>query len=401
MELSLLSGLFKMQCSLYHIPFYIYENNVRLAAFEPFTIDCDLITRYLPSLIGTTEPLNYLITNDLLMFGHVRDLTSGYDIIIGPVQISKITETNIKSIIIKYRLAIGIEYIHQIEQFFDAARKYSFDQFIPIICIIHGFINNQLVSYSELVNKADDKSLNEDVNMRMIHAVQEHTYDEIPRRNNYNLESEIMFYISHGMTDKINKMSFTRHDMPNLASDSLRHYKNAVIILNTLSQRAAINGGLDPETSYQLGEIYIQKIESARDVNTLTNISQKLLIDYSERVASFKHPQTNHDKINEAMHYIRENCQKRLMVEDIAEIVGLSKEYLSSKFIQATGITLPNYINQQKITEAKQLLHFTDLSLSEIAEYLSFSSQSYFQSIFKNMTGYTPTEYRKQSKQQI
>jgi AraC-like DNA-binding protein len=98
------------------------------------------------------------------------------------------------------------------------------------------------------------------------------------------------------------------------------------------------------------------------------------------------------------MHYIRENYQKRLKVEEVAEAVGLSKEYLSSKFKQVAGIALPDYINQQKIGEAKQLLHFTDMSLSEISQYLSFSSQSYFQTVFKNLTGDTPMEYRIKNK---
>jgi AraC-like DNA-binding protein len=98
------------------------------------------------------------------------------------------------------------------------------------------------------------------------------------------------------------------------------------------------------------------------------------------------------------MHYVRENYQKRLTVEEIANEVGFSKEYLSTKFHQITGITLPTYINQQKITEAKQLLHFTTMSLSEISEYLSFSSQSYFQTIFKKISGDTPMEYRLKNK---
>ena len=98
------------------------------------------------------------------------------------------------------------------------------------------------------------------------------------------------------------------------------------------------------------------------------------------------------------MHYIRENYHKRLKVEEIAGAVGLSKEYLSSKFKQVVGISLPDYINQQKIAKAKQLMHFTHMSLSESSQYLSFSSQSYFQTVFKNLTGDTPMEYKMKNK---
>lgn len=207
-----------------------------------------------------------------------------------------------------------------------------------------------------------------------------------------------MYYISHGRTEKLKTMQFIHDDMGSLAFDSLRHYKNALIILNTLSQRAAIGGGLDPEISYQLGEIYIQKIEACKDMDSLILISENLTIDYCQRVSLILYPKTNHPKINDAMHYIRENYQKRLTVGEIAQKVKLSDEYLSSKFRQVTGISLPNYINQQKISEAKQLLRFTDMTLPEITSYLSFSSQSYFQTVFKKMNGDTPMEYRQKNK---
>ncbi len=215
------------------------------------------------------------------------------------------------------------------------------------------------------------------------------------------MESEMMFYISHGMTKHLKDMNLGYEDIGVLAFDSLRHYKNALIILNSLSQRAAIAGGLDPEVSYQLGEIYIQKIEACNDIESLMYLSDRIRMDYCDRVAQIIHPITKHKKINEALHYIRENYQKKLSVEEIASTVGLTKEYLSSKFHNVTGIPLPHYINQLKTMEAKQLLHFTDMALSEIAQYLSFSSQSYFQTVFKKQTGETPAEYRLKNKQAL
>ena len=46
--------------------------------------------------------------------------------------------------------------------------------------------------------------------------------------------------------------------------------------------------------------------------------------------------------------------------------------------------------------EAKRLLRYTDISLSEIAGMLGFSSQAYFHSFFKKAVGMTPSEFRKQ-----
>lgn len=398
MERNLLSQLLAMQCSLFHIPFYLYEDGIRLDAFEPSTCSCDLVSPWLPSLQSTEVSLNYLLTKDLLMFGRIQDISSGLQIIVGPVRIGTITEITLRNIVLSGRPTIGVEHLQEIDQFLKSCTSYSLEQFLPIICMIHGFLNHTIISSEDLMKRDMANSSFYDTQLRMISAVQEHTYEETSRRNNYDVESEIMFYISHGMTQKLKMMQIGHYDMGSLAYDSLRHYKNAMIILNTLSQRAAIVGGLDPETSYQLGEIYIQKIEASKDIESLLSISANLTLDYCERVALLQHPQTKHSKINEAMHYIRENYQKRLTVEEIAQEVDLSKEYLSSKFRQVTGISLPDYINQQKIAEAKQLLHFTDMSLSEITGYLSFSSQSYFQTVFKKITGDTPMEYRLKNK---
>jgi AraC-like DNA-binding protein len=62
---------------------------------------------------------------------------------------------------------------------------------------------------------------------------------------------------------------------------------------------------------------------------------------------------------------------------------------------------LNDYINRQKIEEAKNLLAFSDRSLSEISSYLCFSSQSYFQNLFKKYEGITPLQYRQSARSRL
>ncbi|MCM1223446.1 MAG: helix-turn-helix transcriptional regulator, partial [Lachnospiraceae bacterium] len=54
------------------------------------------------------------------------------------------------------------------------------------------------------------------------------------------------------------------------------------------------------------------------------------------------------------------------------------------------------YVTECRMREAKMLLKYTDKSLAEISEYLHFSSQPYFQNVFKNMYGVTPAKYRRE-----
>ena len=60
-------------------------------------------------------------------------------------------------------------------------------------------------------------------------------------------------------------------------------------------------------------------------------------------------------------------------------------------------MTLTDFILGEKIEEAKRLLRYSDKSLTLIADYLGFSSQSHFTRIFKKYRGQTPREYRENS----
>ena len=80
--------------------------------------------------------------------------------------------------------------------------------------------------------------------------------------------------------------------------------------------------------------------------------------------------------------------------EDIAKELYLSRPYLSRKFIEETGISLTDYILNEKTEEAKRLLRYSDKSLTAISGYLGFSSQSHFSRVFKKYSGSTPGEYR-------
>ena len=66
------------------------------------------------------------------------------------------------------------------------------------------------------------------------------------------------------------------------------------------------------------------------------------------------------------------------------------------RFKEELGIHIGAFITRCKLEEAKSLLTYSDKSLSEISNYLCFSSQSYFQNVFKKKFGITPLQYRRQ-----
>ena len=74
----------------------------------------------------------------------------------------------------------------------------------------------------------------------------------------------------------------------------------------------------------------------------------------------------------------------------------MNRTYLCRLFTEETGLTINQCVTQIKMEEAKRLMDITQKPIAEIAEYLGFSSQSYFQKVFKNQFGITPGKYRSQ-----
>ena len=98
-----------------------------------------------------------------------------------------------------------------------------------------------------------------------------------------------------------------------------------------------------------------------------------------------------------AQKYIREHFSEPITLDILANYLGLHKSYLCTIFKQTTKDSFCTYINKIRIDESKKLLQNTNLSMTEIALSVGFSSSSYFNTIFKKIAGKTPLEYRKES----
>lgn len=85
----------------------------------------------------------------------------------------------------------------------------------------------------------------------------------------------------------------------------------------------------------------------------------------------------------------------------LVERIGLSYTYLSALFSKVEHITLEKYIILHKIEKAKELIDYDELTLSEIAIQLGYSSVHYLSNQFRQVTGVSVTEYRKSDLKRI
>ena len=96
--------------------------------------------------------------------------------------------------------------------------------------------------------------------------------------------------------------------------------------------------------------------------------------------------------------YIDHHFKESLTLDQLAEEAHMNKFYLSHAFKQEYGISPINYMISRRLEESKYLLAETDLSMSQIAQLLGFSSLSYFSQVFHRTQNVTPLEYRQQNK---
>ena len=93
--------------------------------------------------------------------------------------------------------------------------------------------------------------------------------------------------------------------------------------------------------------------------------------------------------------FISENIGKRITVCEVAEAVGLSKNYLTNVFSCAEGIPLMEYINKRKLTYMMDLIRRYNYTLAEAGEHVGFTDVNYVSRMFKKYYGMTITEYKR------
>lgn len=79
----------------------------------------------------------------------------------------------------------------------------------------------------------------------------------------------------------------------------------------------------------------------------------------------------------------------------IQQKINIDYNYISSLFSNIEGITIEQYIILQRIERAKEFLEYNELTLSEIAHKLGYSSVQYLSTQFKKATGFTPSHFKK------
>lgn len=212
----------------------------------------------------------------------------------------------------------------------------------------------------------------------------------------YILERKLIAYIQRmDEKDSLETLrQINRHERACLADSQLRSTKDSLIGSCVLFTRAVIEAGVNSENAFGLSDACIRKIEEFDTVSQTEKYEYEMLTRFI-RLLRESGQSAYSPAVSRAISYIKQNIQHKMALRDIAKVVHIHPNYLSSVFRKEVGMNITSFIEQQKSEAIRTLLLETSLSLTDIAYTFEFSSTAYFSGFFKKHFGVSPLKYRK------
>ena len=329
------------------------------------------------------------------LFGVIALKKAASVLVVGPF-VNKTTDASLIDQII-HGYGLPWEDKKRLFGFLSSIPSYSLNRFLSYMALVEFLFNQRSVSMLDYFEAAAPS---------FVRRIGQRQSEDIVRETNYghgthNIEREILSYVRRGDVLGINSL-FKKIVKAGplyegkLAEDALRQAKNIFIGLVTMIGKAgAIPGNLDIEQTYQLIDLYIQECERCVSINQVNELRYSAVVDFTRRVAELKHPTSYSGEVYKSLQYIKSHTNQPIGAMDVVAQSGKSRSVFMAQFKKETGQSIAQYIRRAKLEEAKVLLAYSDTSLQEISDTLYFSSQPYFQNLFKKEYGITPLQYRK------
>ncbi len=367
--------------------------------FQPFSLrasenDFDFIIQRLQPAFGKFPDKNvmYCVTSSLIMMGIVVNHITDEFVFVGPMASGASTPRDIQHYLAQADLSP--EAADKLGAYMEKHRPLSQDEFLALLSNINTVINDQILPPTDIVALYDDQTAK-----RVAFAQQEYFW-EASRQDSLdpNLEdlytARLNFCLENG---DLEGLSDLLNDMPSGLDNSAQSLEEfRIVALGSIfaAETTALKSGIPSKDLEKTKHYYLRRISASASRDEMNQLILSALFDFTRVVKEFLPFKTENPTINRAINYIKTNINTRIRVDDIAHSLGINAHYLHSKFKAETGKTIVQYINEEKIKKACFYLQFTDKSLSEIASFLSFSSQSHFQAVFKKQMNQTPTLWR-------
>jgi YesN/AraC family two-component response regulator len=274
---------------------------------------------------------------------------------------------------------------------------FSFRQFLATVALLTRMTNGKFISPDDIL--LSRPFIAREVEKHLAHAMFSARESQV-MHTPASFEHYVLQAVTDGNVPKLKQalLSPVAGSIGKMSDDPLRQEKYTFICFITLITRAAIAGGLSQEQAFSLSDIYCQRADRYQDISEIAKLSWDMCMDFTEKVATVKGRDKLSTGISMCCEFINGHLHDDIHLPQLAGLARTSVKTLSKKFKEETGLSVVDYIHQERIKEAQSLLEFSDYSISEIGYYLRYGSQSYFSSIFKKISGVTPQQFRERLK---
>lgn len=353
--------------------------------------------QYLQELFSGSERITYCTTEYGIMFCSLKvDSSENRHLVFGPVTTVPYSDSDLQHLYKDYM--VSNDNRSDFNSFLRQIPCLSLSSLLKKCIFLNYCLHEEQLSLEDLTSVGQAVSGNDVTSDASLLLEETYQKKENEQHNQtYILEEQLLRLVRTGDCEGFKRFAYSESNfhIGVTGSTALRQLKNNIIITTTLCTRAAIEGGLDYDTAYQLSDYFIQSSERLTSADRLTDLLGKVSYTFAEKVAQSKTPVSTDERMQKAIRYIQQNVNQHLTVGDVADYVGFSKSYFSAYFKKTLGFSVSAFILRCKLEEGRELLQYTDKPISTISEFLCFSSQSHFQTAFKKQFGMTPNEYRR------
>lgn len=211
----------------------------------------------------------------------------------------------------------------------------------------------------------------------------------------YALEAQMLEAVFLGNETKsmalVSKLSSLT--LPHRMSDELRDYKDYTIAFNTLFRKKAEEAGVHPIHVDLCSNQHVQLIEQTTSKEQCHIVWSRIVLNYCRLIR--KHTLKDYSLLTQKIiTYINSDLTADLSLKAMSDWLNVNASYLSTLFKKEVGIPLTDFVNRQRIEQAKKLLIVTELPMKIIAQQCGIPDIYYFSRLFKKRTGVTPKRYR-------
>lgn len=354
--------------------------------------------QYLQELFSGSDRITHCTTEYGIMFCSLKvDSSENRHLVFGPVTTVPYSDSDLQHLYKDYMVSNDSR--SDFNSFLRQIPCLSLSSLLKKCIFLNYCLHEEILSLEELTSvgqAVSENNVTSDASLLLEETYQKKENEQ--HNQTYILEEQLLRLVRTGDCEGFKRFAYSESNfhIGVTGSTALRQLKNNIIITTTLCTRAAIEGGLDYDTAYQLSDYFIQSSERLTSADRLTDLLGKVSYTFAEKVAQSKTPVSTDERMQKAIRYIQQNVNQHLTVGDVADYAGFSKSYFSAYFKKTLGFSVSAFILRCKLEEGRELLQYTDKSISTISEFLCFSSQSHFHTAFRKQFGITPSEYRKQ-----